>query len=137
MLTPVSTAISDAEKLLGKPVLKEKQEQMEQIGAWERAIRVAARFNLRLLALPSLHEAEEVEVAKARGKRRAARGCGGGGRRMKRSRGNEPPIPVVPLRAMAPEQPHSTANVGTGAAADGISSTSAGQDRGSVVFVAT
>ncbi|EEE66715.1 hypothetical protein OsJ_23387 [Oryza sativa Japonica Group] len=67
MLTPVSTAISDAEKLLGKPVLKEKQEQMEQIGAWERAIRVAARFNLRLLALPSLHEAEEVEVAKARG----------------------------------------------------------------------
>uniref|UniRef100_A0A0E0E891 Uncharacterized protein n=1 Tax=Oryza meridionalis TaxID=40149 RepID=A0A0E0E891_9ORYZ len=65
MLTPVSTAISDPEKLLGKPVLKEKQERMEQIGAWERAIRVAARFNLRLLALPSLREAEEAEAAKA------------------------------------------------------------------------
>nr|XP_015616847.2 uncharacterized protein LOC4350129 [Oryza sativa Japonica Group] len=110
LLTPVSTAITEAEKILGKPVVKEKQERTERTSSWERTNRVAARFNLQLPALPSLSEAEvEAEVAeaaKSTGKRKGSRG-GGGGWRTKRTRGNDSPIPAIPLRAVAPNYLHS------------------------------
>lgn len=96
---------------------------------------MAAQFNLRLLALPSLRQAEEAEAAKAAGKRRAAQG-GGGGRRTKRSRRNQPPIPTIPIRAVAPGQLHSGASASAGTVADGISSTSAGQDGGPTAITA-
>uniref|UniRef100_A0A0E0LBU9 Uncharacterized protein n=1 Tax=Oryza punctata TaxID=4537 RepID=A0A0E0LBU9_ORYPU len=54
---PVTTAITDAEKMLGKPLLKEKQEMTQQVGSWEQTNRVAARFGIVPPALPSLHEA--------------------------------------------------------------------------------
>jgi hypothetical protein len=37
LLIPVSAAIVEAEKILGKPLLKEKQERVQRIGSWDRA----------------------------------------------------------------------------------------------------
>ncbi|EEE58157.1 hypothetical protein OsJ_09075 [Oryza sativa Japonica Group] len=94
LLTPVSTAITEAEKILGKPVVKEKQERTERTSSWERTNRVAARFNLQLPALPSLSEAEvEAEVAeaaKSTGKRK-----GGGSGVAPGAEESSPPTPVT------------------------------------------
>lgn len=79
LLIPVSAAIVEAEKILGKPLLKEKQERVQRIGSWDRANRVVARFGLQLPALPSLREAEDADAAKAGGKRKVAREGGGEG----------------------------------------------------------
>lgn len=91
----------EAEKILGKPLLKEKQERVQRIGSWDRANRVVARFGLQLPALPSLREAEDADAAKAGGKRKVARE---GGRvdahRSKRTKGPDPPIPAIPLWAV-------------------------------------
>lgn len=50
--------------------------------------------------------------------------------------GKRTPIPTIPIRAVAPGQLHSGASASAGTVADGISSTSAGQDGGPTAITA-
>uniref|UniRef100_A0A0D9WQR7 Uncharacterized protein n=1 Tax=Leersia perrieri TaxID=77586 RepID=A0A0D9WQR7_9ORYZ len=121
-LRPINSSIAEAERIFGKPAVKEKTERMARTNLCMRSNRVASRFNLELPPITSPWENDGPGPIRAATKRKESRG-GGRSQRSKRSKG---PIPAVPLQAMAPGQTPSGASAS--ASADVVSVASAGAD---------